>query len=122
MTSNNAFGARTCIVVVVVTNESSKVAFFPEVGNLNGSNAYMCSDVSLPQPPGRLTLDPALDPVLLLAAVLDLNVTTTPILPLRASYVIRHKFYYKHLAFDALTSLLTRHQSRPISKPDRFEL
>ena len=89
MTSNNAFRARRCIMGVVV----------PEAGNLNDSNANMCSDVAGPQPPGRLTLDLALDPVLLLfppliallAAILDLSVTSTPILHFRACYVIMHK-------------------------------
>ena len=46
MTSNNAFAARTCIVGVVVTNESNMVSYFPEAGNLNGVNADMCSDVA----------------------------------------------------------------------------
>ena len=32
---------------VVVTNESN-MAYFLEAGNLNGSNADMCSDVALP--------------------------------------------------------------------------
>ena len=36
MTSNNAFAARTCIVVVVVTNESNMASYFPEAGNSNG--------------------------------------------------------------------------------------
>ena len=48
MTSNNALAARTCIVVVVVTNESSMVSYFLEAGNLNGSNAVMSSDVARP--------------------------------------------------------------------------
>ena len=44
----NAFAARTCIVEVVVTNESNMVSYFPEAGNLNGSNADVCSDVAGP--------------------------------------------------------------------------
>ena len=48
MTSNNAFTARTCIVGIVVTNEPNMAWFFPEAGNLNGSNADMCSDVAGP--------------------------------------------------------------------------
>ena len=48
-----------------------------------------------------LTLDLALDPVLLpfspvlalLVAILELSVTTTPIMPLGACYVIMHKVY-----------------------------
>ena len=48
MTSNNAFAVRTCIVGVVVTNESNMASFFPDAGNLNGSNADMCSDVTGP--------------------------------------------------------------------------
>ena len=38
MTSENAFDGQTCIEGVVVTNESNMA------GNLNGSNAEMCSD------------------------------------------------------------------------------
>ena len=48
MTSHNAFAARTCIVGVVVTNESNMVSFFPKAENLNGNNADMCSDVAGP--------------------------------------------------------------------------
>ena len=32
-----------CIVVVVVTHESNVASYFSEAVNLNGSNAYMCS-------------------------------------------------------------------------------
>ena len=45
---NNNFAARTCIVVVVVKHESNMVSYFPEEGNLNASNADMCSDVAGP--------------------------------------------------------------------------
>ena len=38
--------ARTCIVVVVVTHEFKMASYFPEAGNLNGSNSDMCSDVA----------------------------------------------------------------------------
>ena len=48
MTSNNAFAAQMCIAGVVVMNESNMGLYFPKVGNLNGSNADMCSDVSGP--------------------------------------------------------------------------
>ena len=41
-----AFAGRTCIVVVVVTNESNTASYFPEAGNLNGSYSDMCSDVA----------------------------------------------------------------------------
>ena len=44
MTSNNAFVAWICIVGVV----GNMALYFPEVGNLNGSNADMCSDVAGP--------------------------------------------------------------------------
>ena len=40
------FLVRTCIVGVVVTNESNMTSYFPEAGNLNGSNADMCSYVA----------------------------------------------------------------------------
>ena len=46
MTSNKVFAARTCIVGIVVTSESSMALYFPEAGNLNGSNVDMCSDVA----------------------------------------------------------------------------
>ena len=52
MTSNNAFAAQTCIVGVVVTNESHMASFFPGAGNLNGSNPDMCSDVAEPSSSG----------------------------------------------------------------------
>ena len=90
MTSNNAFAARTCIVVVVVTNESNMASYFPEAGNLNGSNADMCSDVTGPWSSGSGDLfelsDRSNETIILLfspllAAILDLSATTTPILP-----------------------------------------
>ena len=106
MTSHNAFAARTCIVGVVITNESNMAWYFPEAGNLNGSNAGMCSDVMClgRQVAARaifLTFDLALDPLLLLfhpllallVAILDLSLTTTPKLPFEACYVIMHKVY-----------------------------
>ena len=34
------------------TNESNMALFFPKAGNLNGSNAYMCSDVAGPSTKG----------------------------------------------------------------------
>ena len=52
MTSNNAFAARTCIVGVVITNESNMASYFSEAGNLNCSNANMCSDVAEPSSSG----------------------------------------------------------------------
>ena len=39
---------KQCIVVVVVTQEFNMRSYFPEAGNLNGSNADMCSDVAGP--------------------------------------------------------------------------
>ena len=50
MTSNDAFEARTYIniVGVVVSNESNMASYFLEAGNLNDSNADMCSDVTGP--------------------------------------------------------------------------
>ena len=38
---NDAFAARTCIVVVVVTHESNMASYFSEAENLNGKNADM---------------------------------------------------------------------------------
>ena len=71
--------------------------YFPEAGNLNGSNANMCSDLAGPSSSGsgdsfkvsdKWTLDPVLllfPPLLaLLAAILDLSVTTTLVQPFGA--------------------------------------
>ena len=52
MTQNNTFSARTCIVAVVVTNEFNMATYFPEAGNLNGSNADKCSNVAGPSSSG----------------------------------------------------------------------
>ena len=52
MTSNNALAARTCIVEVVVMNESNMASSFPEAGNLNCNNIDMCSDVAGPSSSG----------------------------------------------------------------------
>ena len=35
-------------MVVEVTHESYMASYFPEAGNLNDSNADMCSDVAVP--------------------------------------------------------------------------
>ena len=43
---------RTYIAVIVVTNVSNMASYFPEAGNLNGSNADMCSDVAEPSSSG----------------------------------------------------------------------
>ena len=37
-----------CIVVVVVTHVFDMASYFPAKGNLNGSNAKICSDVAGP--------------------------------------------------------------------------
>ena len=39
-------------MVVVVTHESNMASYFSEAINLNGSNAYMCSDVAGPSSSG----------------------------------------------------------------------
>ena len=80
---------------------------FPEAGNLNGSNADMCSDMAGPSTRGSGDLLEFSDksnetivslflPLLALpAAILGLSVTTTPILHSgRVIYVIVHKVYY----------------------------
>ena len=46
ITSNNAFATVTCMVGVVVTNESNMASNFPEEGNLSGGNADMCCGVA----------------------------------------------------------------------------
>ena len=105
MTLNSASAVRTCIVGVPVTNESNRASYFFCARNLNGSNADRCADVVGPSSRGSgdcLSLDLALDPLLLLfslllallAATLDLSVTATPILPFGACYVIMHKVHY----------------------------
>ena len=95
------FPARMCIVGVVVTKESNMASYFPKAGNVNGSNADVCSDVAGPSSSvsGELfyfsscyrsrafTIFPLLA---LLAATLDLSVTTTTILPFEACFVIMH--------------------------------
>ena len=39
-------------MVVVVTHESNMASYFSEAENLNGSNAYMCSDAAGPSSGG----------------------------------------------------------------------
>ena len=90
MMKNNAFAVQMCIVVVVVTNESNMASYFPKVGNLNGSNADMCSDVAGLSSTGLCDLfelsDRSNETMILqfppkpapLAAILDLNMTSTP--------------------------------------------
>ena len=81
-------------MVVVVTHESDMASYFPEAENLNGRNADMCFDVAESSSRGSgdlfelsevkyyvLLLFPPL--LALLAAILDLSVTTTTILPFR---------------------------------------
>ena len=74
---------KRALLVVVVTHESKMASYFPEEGNLYGSNAVVCSDVAGPSSSGSgclfettILLFPPL-----LATILDLSVTTTPILP-----------------------------------------
>ena len=76
----------------VVKNESNMALYFPEAGNLNGSNAEMCFHVARPSSSGsgdlfelpdrsrfpNFTISPLLA---LLAFIFDLSVTATPILP-----------------------------------------
>ena len=52
MMPNNAFAAGTCIVGVVFKNESNMASYFAEAGNLNCSNADMCSGVAGPSSSG----------------------------------------------------------------------
>ena len=79
-------------MVVVVTNEFNIALSFPEAGNLNGTNADLCSDVAGPSSSGSGDLfEPSersnetiillFSPLLsLLAAILDFSMTSTPIL------------------------------------------
>ena len=75
MKSNSAFEDWTYIVGVVVTDKSNMASYFPEAENLNDSNADMCSDVAGPLSSGSddLTLDLALDPLILLGFEPDFN-------------------------------------------------
>lgn len=57
MTSNNALAAQTCIVGVVVTNESNMASYFLEAGNLNDNNG----DVAGPSSRGSGDLFKPLD-------------------------------------------------------------
>ena len=105
MTEKSAFAARTCIVGVAVTHESNMASYFSEAGNLNGSNADMCSDAAGQSSTRSGDLFELSDrsnttylyyfpPLLaLLAYILDLSVTTTTILPFEASFVIMHRVY-----------------------------
>ena len=99
------------LVRVVVTNESNMASYFPEAGNLNGCNADMCSDVAGPSSSVSGDFFEFSDPLLLLfppmltllAAILNLSVTTTPILPFGTCYVIMHKVYWtKYYSFLVL--------------------
>ena len=79
-------------MVVVVTNESNMASYFPRAGNLNGSSADMCFDMAGPSRSSLGDLfelsDRSNETIILLfssllallAAILDLSVTTTPIL------------------------------------------
>ena len=73
---------------------------FPEAGHLNGSNADMCLDVVGASSSGSgdlidfgshtFTVSTTTSTT---AAILDLSVTTTPILPFGACYVITHELF-----------------------------
>ena len=86
-------------------------SYFPEAGNLNGSYADMCSDVAWRSKSGSGDLFVLSERSILKnwsriselryalpAAIADLSVTTTPMLPFRACYVIMHKVYYDEYA------------------------
>ena len=126
---NNAFTVRTCIVGVLVTNRNpmwiNMASYFLEAGNLNGSNDDMCSDVAEPSNSSSrdlfdfecgsrsrtfnsFTLFPLL--LALLAAIFDLKVTTTPILPFGACYVIMHKVYYQYCQSFLASETVGKHQ------------
>ena len=114
MTSNNAFAARRCIVGVVVTNEFNMALYFPK------REIKMAVMLTSLMPPGFmmrlgrrvaaqaifLSFKICLDLVLFLqlltlqAVILDLSVTTTPILSSGRvtslcirSIVALHKFF-----------------------------
>ena len=79
-------------------------SYFPEAGNLNGSNPDVCSDVAGPSSSGSSNLfelsDKSNETIIilfftllaLLAAVLDLSVTVSHT-AFGAYYVIMHKLY-----------------------------
>ena len=79
-------------------------SYFPEAENFNGSDTDMCSDVAGSSSSGSGDLFELLDRsnipyfysfplIALLATILDVSVTTIPILLFGASYVIMHKVY-----------------------------
>ena len=80
-------------MVVVVMNETNMVSYFPQAANLNGSNADMCFHVAGPSNSGagdlfELSYGSNETIILLfllllelLAPILNLSVTATPILP-----------------------------------------
>ena len=77
-------------------------SYFPEVRNLNGSNADTSSDVAGLSSRGSGELSDSsrsrtftISPIpVLMTTILDLCVTAAPILPFGACYVIMHKVYY----------------------------
>ena len=40
--------SKRCVKLLSLTHEFNMASYFPEAGNLNGSNADMCSDVAGP--------------------------------------------------------------------------
>ena len=94
----------TCIEGVVVTDESNMASSVPRSGIKMAvmlKCVLMWMGLSVGARAICLSFQIDLDPVLLLflplqallAAILDLSVTTTPILPFGACYVIMHKAY-----------------------------
>ena len=106
MTSNTMLSRlerERSIVEVVITNESNLALYFPEAGNLNDSNADMCSDVARPSSSDSGDLFDLSDrsnisyfcyfPTISTTVFTDLSVTTTPILLFGACYAIMHTIY-----------------------------
>ena len=83
-------------MVVVVTNESNMASYFPQAGNLNGSNDDMCSDVAGPSSSGSSDSfelsDMSNEAIILLFP---------PLLALLAAILDFERDYNSHIAFGA---------------------
>ena len=83
-----------------ISNESTMASYFPEVGNLNGSNADICSDVAGPSSSGSGNLfelpDWSNETIILLFSPLHFGFEHNSHTAFGTCYVITHKVYYVH--------------------------
>ena len=101
MTSNNAFTARTCIVGVVVTN-TNMTSYFPEAGNVNSSNAGMCSDVAGPSSSGTE------DFLSFQTGLISQTFTTFPTTSITGRHLGFERDYNSHSALRGVLRLIIR--------------